>query len=274
MISNRSLPCDVLLPHVTYQDLTHAIPWLAAAFGFAEHYRYGDPISGAQLFLGAAIIMVDQEREGRDSPKKLGRGTQCLTIFVDDVNGHFLRAKSAGATIVEQPHETVYGEYQFAARDLDGHLWLFSRHARNLSPVDWGAVISRAPDPWARLSSLPRPRFCYFEIPALDPHVSAGFFEKVFGWNIRHRDSAHPSFDDASGDISGSFVSGREIARTPGLLPYIWVDSIEAALKLVAAHGGKVVEPPHPDSPGSSSLIALFTDPAGNLLGLQQQGRD
>jgi predicted enzyme related to lactoylglutathione lyase len=273
VIPNRSLPCDVILPHVEYQNLADAIGWLSSAFGFVEHYRYGDPPSGAQLCLGAAVIMVKQADPGEASPRQLGYGTQSLTIFVDDVDARFQRAKSAGAKILEEPHETIYGEYQFAAQDLDGHHWLFSRHARDLSPADWGATISTPPDPFARLASLPRPRFCYFEIPAMDPHASADFFERVFAWNIRHRDSASPSFDDAAGDISGSWVTGREIAGTPGLLPYIWVDSIEATLKLVAEHGGKIIEGPHPDSPGSSSSIALFADPAGNALGLHQQGK-
>jgi hypothetical protein len=35
----------------------------------------------------------------------------------------------------------VYGERQYGVEDLDGHLWLFSRHARDLSPDEWGAVI-------------------------------------------------------------------------------------------------------------------------------------
>jgi predicted enzyme related to lactoylglutathione lyase len=54
------------------------------------------------------------------------------------------------------------------------------------------------------------------------------------------------------------------------LLPYIWVDSIEAILTKIMAHGGVVVEASHPDSPGSSNLIATFRDPAGNLIGLYQ----
>ena len=40
--------------------------------------------------------------------------------------------------MVEDLHETVYGELQYAAWDLDGHHWLFSRHARDLSPDQWG----------------------------------------------------------------------------------------------------------------------------------------
>src|SRR6266567_3058236 len=64
------------------------------------------------------------------------------------------------------------------------------------------------------------------------------FYEKVFGWNIRHRDSAHPSFDDATGDVSGSFTTGRKISPEPGLLPYVWVESIDATLNRAAAEGG------------------------------------
>jgi uncharacterized protein len=88
------------------------------------------------------------------------------------------------------------------------------------------------------------------EIPALDVAQSVNFYEKAFGWNIRRRNTAHPSFNDATRDISGAWVMGRAISRTPGLLPYIWVDSIDGTLTKVSAHGGMVVEEPHLDSPG------------------------
>lgn len=136
------MPADFLLPHITYKDLPQAIDWLSRAFGFVEHYRYGEPVSGAQMRLGNAWIMVSAARGQYSSPAELGFGTQCLTLFVEDVDGHFARAKAAGAQVVEEPHETVYGEYQCAARDAEGHLWLFSRHARDLSPDSWGATIA------------------------------------------------------------------------------------------------------------------------------------
>jgi len=142
MIENRSVPPDTVLPHVTYQDLPSAIVWLSKTFGFREHYRYGEPLSGAQVHLGNAWIMVKQAAAGCASPAKLGYGTQSLTVFVEDVEGHFQRAKAAGARILEEPHETVYGEFQYAAVDLDGHHWLFSRHARDLSPDEWGATVA------------------------------------------------------------------------------------------------------------------------------------
>jgi len=124
------------------------------------------------------------------------------------------------------------------------------------------------------LRVLPRPRFCYLEIPAMDPHQSAAFYERVFGWNIRHRDTSRPSFDDATGYVSGAWVTGRTISREPSLLPYIWVDTIDGIAAKIAAHGGEIVEGPHPDHPGSTSYIATFRDPAGNLMGLYQENAD
>jgi uncharacterized glyoxalase superfamily protein PhnB len=141
MIDNRSVPASALLAHVAYQELPAAIDWLTRTFGFAEHYRYGDPISGAQMHLGNAWIMAKQAKPGMSSPLKLGYGTQSLTIFVEDVEAHFEHSKSAGATIVEDLHETIYGEFQYGVVDLDGHHWLFSRHAHDIDPAHWGAKV-------------------------------------------------------------------------------------------------------------------------------------
>jgi len=143
MERNRSVPCETVLPHVVYRDVPRAVAWLSAHFGFTENYRYGEPVSGAQMLLGNACIMVHGERGESASPSQVGgRGTQSLTVFVEDVEGHYQRAKDAGTVIVEELHETCYGELQYGARDLDGHHWLFSRHARDVSPEEWGATIA------------------------------------------------------------------------------------------------------------------------------------
>jgi uncharacterized glyoxalase superfamily protein PhnB len=135
---------DVVLPHVSYRNVAEAMAWLTRVFGFEEHYRYGvneERVSGADMQLGAAHVMV-RMRAGA-TPAELGFGTQSLTVFVEDVGAHYARAKAEGATIVEEPHETEYGEFQYAALDLDGHHWLFSRHARDVGPEEWGAVMAK-----------------------------------------------------------------------------------------------------------------------------------
>lgn len=127
-------------------------------------------------------------------------------------------------------------------------------------------------EPPVDITRLPNPRFCYLEIPALDAAASAAFYEAVFGWGIRHRATPAPRFDDACGVVSGMWVTGRRIAAEPGLLPSIMVDSVAETLARVRAHGGAVAKEPAPDAPGSPCLVAWFRDPAGNVLGLYQEG--
>jgi len=146
-MTNRSVPADTVLPHIVYADVAEAIEWLTATFGFEEHYRYGapdGPPSGAQMLLGKAVIMLNAARPDSATPHQIGRWTQSLTVFVDDVDAHFAHSKAAGANIVEELHETCYGERQYGVIDLAGHHWLFSRHATDLSPNAWGARLAPA----------------------------------------------------------------------------------------------------------------------------------
>jgi uncharacterized glyoxalase superfamily protein PhnB len=145
MLKNRSVPANVVLPHITYEDVARALVWLTNTFGFTEHYRYGEAggkVNGAQMHLGDVWIMLNSARPGCASPAQVGHQTQSLTVFVDDVDAHFEKAKAAGATIVEDLHETEYGERQYGVEDLEGHHWLFSRHVRDVSPAEWGATIA------------------------------------------------------------------------------------------------------------------------------------
>lgn len=81
MLKNRSVPADVILPHITYRDVAAAIVWLAKAFGFAEHYRYGDGerVEGAQWTLKASLALLtshpgcESRGTGRDDRRPLTR---------------------------------------------------------------------------------------------------------------------------------------------------------------------------------------------------------
>ena len=143
-MQNRSVPANVVLPHLVYEDVAGAIAWLTEVFGFGEHFRYGPPDApeGAQIHLGDAWVMLSSAREGRGSPARLGGWTQSLTVFLEDVEAHYGRTKAKGATIVEELHETMYGELQYGVMDSEGHHWLFSRHARDVAPEEWGARVA------------------------------------------------------------------------------------------------------------------------------------
>ena len=116
--------------------------------------------------------------------------------------------------------------------------------------------------------TLANGKICYVEMPAIDVHRSAEFYEKVFGWQIRQRGDGATAFDDGVGEVSGSWVTGRPPATTPGLLIYIMVDSVAATTDTLIAHGGELVQPIGADAP---EITARFRDPAGNVVGLYQE---
>jgi predicted enzyme related to lactoylglutathione lyase len=111
-------------------------------------------------------------------------------------------------------------------------------------------------------------KVCYLEIPAIDINQSSSFYRNVFGWQIRTRGDGNVAFDDAVGEVSGTWVLGRKAASEPGLLVYIMVDNAAAAIEAVVAHGGTIVQPIGADAP---EITARFSDPAGNVFGLYQE---
>jgi len=111
-------------------------------------------------------------------------------------------------------------------------------------------------------------KICYLEIPALDIETSSRFYTTVFGWQTRTRGDGAIAFDDAVGEISGTWVRGRKPMTEVGLLFYIMVDDVAAAIESVVANGGKLVQPIGADAP---EITARFSDPAGNIIGLYQE---
>jgi predicted enzyme related to lactoylglutathione lyase len=111
-------------------------------------------------------------------------------------------------------------------------------------------------------------KICYVEIPATDVEASAAFYETVFGWRLRKRGDGATAFDDTIGEVSGTWVTGRQPASDPGLLLYVMVDDAEATVEAIVAHGGELVQPIGGDAP---EITARFRDPGGNVIGIYQE---
>lgn len=99
--------------------------------------------------------------------------------------------------------------------------------------------------------------------------MAARFYESALGWNVHDPDGDRPSFDDGGGYVSGAWMADQAIMRESGLLLYIYVDRIDEVVARIAASGGEVVRAPYAQG---NLRIATFRDPAGNLLGLWQEG--
>lgn len=122
-----------IFPILRYDDARLAIRSLCACFGFRELFSVpgaGPEVRHAQLSLGSSVIMVGSTRAGESlgSPQRIGASTQALYVYVEDLDQHFRRARSAGADILSPPASTDFGGREYHARDLEGHLWTFGTY--------------------------------------------------------------------------------------------------------------------------------------------------
>jgi predicted enzyme related to lactoylglutathione lyase len=111
-------------------------------------------------------------------------------------------------------------------------------------------------------------KICYLEIPSTDVARSAAFYRAVFGWEIRKRGDGATAFDDAIGEVSGAFVTGRPPSREAGLLIYVMVADAATTVRKLVAQGAEIVQPIGSDAP---EITARFRDPAGNVLGIYEE---
>jgi uncharacterized glyoxalase superfamily protein PhnB len=68
-------------------------------------------------------------------------GDHSVLMRVADIDGHCARAKAAGARILQEPTSHPYGERQYSAEDIGGHVWTFTESVADVDPVSWGATL-------------------------------------------------------------------------------------------------------------------------------------
>lgn len=124
-----------IFPAIRYQNAPAAIEWLVRAFGFEKQMVVDGPddtIAHAQLTFGPGIIMLGSMRDDEfrmRCPRDLGGAVSgSIYVYVEDIDAHYRRAKAADAQIVRELADTDYGSREYAARDLEGHLWSFGTY--------------------------------------------------------------------------------------------------------------------------------------------------
>jgi PhnB protein len=132
-----------IIPFIGYEDAAGAIGWLERAFGFREQrdqrHEEDGRITHAELDLDGATIYVASP-EGYASPRTV-RGESAAAhrafsnpwvidghfVEVDDLQAHYERAQTAGATILRDLEEPGIGYRVYAAEDPEGHRWMFGQ---------------------------------------------------------------------------------------------------------------------------------------------------
>jgi predicted enzyme related to lactoylglutathione lyase len=134
-------------------------------------------------------------------------------------------------------------------------------------PVKKAAARRSAPKRAAVAAKKPTgPQVVHWEIQSQSPDTLHRFYADVFGWKI---DSNNPMNYGmvSSGRGSGGIDGGIGGSQHPGsrVIVYANVPSIPTALERIESLGGRTIMPRTDVGP---VIMALYTDPEGNTMGL------
>lgn len=124
---NPPRPRPSLAPMLSVRRGSQAVDFYKAAFGAAELFRIESPDGEvvAQLAVGSSDFWVaDESPEHKNfSPESLGGATARMVLTVDDPDGVFACAVTAGATEVSPVADQEYGWRVGRVVDPFGHHW-------------------------------------------------------------------------------------------------------------------------------------------------------
>jgi uncharacterized glyoxalase superfamily protein PhnB len=121
---------QTVTPYLLYEDGEAAIEFLTRGFGFREVHRSVGAAGGlhaeCEVAPDGGRIYLGQPPRGFRNPATAGRTSQ-VYVLIDDVNGHYERAKSAGAKIIEELNDLPFGHRRYGCTDPQGHEWYFAQ---------------------------------------------------------------------------------------------------------------------------------------------------
>jgi len=129
----------ILIPSLHYNDPEAAAAWLERVFGLEPAMMITDEsgkLVHGEMRYGNALIMFGPAgwtEEARSPASVGGVNTQRVHLEVADVDALYRRVVTEGAFVWREPEDQFYGARTFGAKDLEGHMWTFNQHMRDVS---------------------------------------------------------------------------------------------------------------------------------------------
>ena len=131
---------NAVVPHIYVDGASSGIDFYNQAFGAVELFRIAHlngKILHAEISIDGSVVMIgDPDDKLYGEPRKLGRTSASLHIFVDDNEAVLRRAIKAGAEQVQPPTEMFYGANSTSLRDPFGHVWVLLTWKEDLNPAE------------------------------------------------------------------------------------------------------------------------------------------
>ena len=123
---------EKVIPVLVYEDIKAGHDYLVDVFGFesggVDHSSDGMVVHAeVRTAQGAIWLHRVTGEHGLQSPNALPAVHSGMSVFVDDVDAHYERAKAAGANIEREPEDQSYGLRDYGVRDPEGHRFWFSQ---------------------------------------------------------------------------------------------------------------------------------------------------
>jgi uncharacterized glyoxalase superfamily protein PhnB len=128
-----------IVPYLHYEDSGAALEYLCRTFGFQERHKMvsdDGSVMHAEVGYKSNVVMFGTLRDAQNKPKDMTKAKELvdrpgsILVYVDDVDAHFARAKTAGAKILAPLEDKSYGDRMYAAVDPEGHQWYFATRMR------------------------------------------------------------------------------------------------------------------------------------------------
>lgn len=128
------MPAAAIIPELAYDDVRGAVAWLCDRFGLCERLLIADHRAQLTYGNGAIVIMARASAPGAGH-------NHTIMVRIEDVDAHYARSVAKKVRIVREPATYPYGERQYTAEDVGGHLWTFSETISDVDPQVWGGEL-------------------------------------------------------------------------------------------------------------------------------------
>jgi uncharacterized glyoxalase superfamily protein PhnB len=138
---NRSAPDAAVIPVLYYPDVREAVEWLTTALPFTERLRIADHRSQLVHASGAIVVAKPGGHADAAPATQQSPGAHVVMLRVTEIDALFGRAKAAGARVLAEPTDHMYGERQCSFLDPWGHPWTLSETVFDSDPAGWGGEL-------------------------------------------------------------------------------------------------------------------------------------
>jgi PhnB protein len=131
---------NAIVAHIYINGAAQAIDFYRRAFGAVELFRItgsdGKIVHAEIAICDSEVMLGDPDERLYAEPRKLGRCTAGLHIFLDDNAALLQRAVDAGSELIQPPTDMFYGASSASVRDPCGHVWVFLSWKEDLEPAE------------------------------------------------------------------------------------------------------------------------------------------